>query len=219
MADFKVIIPHIKKSEGGFSRAKTDTASQKTAPYTTTAYNANTRKIETANDWHTNKGVTWETFSNNAKLGYVVNQATWEQMPDSVWNLIFKKIYWDKIGGDQIKNQAIANYLADWSWIAYHATAVKNAQQVLNRLFGYKLNTDGVIGTNTINAINSVNATEFLKALKAEQIDFYNQVVKANPAQQANMKGWLNRVNDAYNFSAKYINVIAISAGTILFFL
>jgi len=174
------------------SRAKTDTASKKPAPYKTT-YNG-----VTASDWHTNKGITWETFSTNGKLGYVVNQTNWETMPDNIWNLIFKKIYWDNVGGDALKSQAIANYLADWSWGAYYVTAVKNLQQVLNRSFGYKLAEDGKIGRTTIAAANKVDAAKLLVALKNEQIDFYNQVVRNNPAQSANYKGWINRVNALY---------------------
>lgn len=219
MANYELIIPHILKAEGGMSRAKTDTASRKPAPYKTTAFNSNTRRTETASDWHTNKGITWETFSSNARLGYVVNQANWEKMPKSIWKLIFKKIYWDNVGGDQIKSQAIANYLADWSWGAYFVTAVKNAQQVLTRSFGYKLATDGKAGPATIAAINAVNPARFLEELRKEHLDFYAQVVKANPSQAANIKGWTNRVNDLYNLSAKYLTTTtAISIGSIFFF-
>jgi hypothetical protein len=218
MADFRVIIPHIKKAEGGMSRAKTDTASAKPAPYKTTAYNSNTRRTETASDWHTNKGITWETFSTNGKLGYVVNQANWEKMPDAIWELIYKKIYWDMIGGDFIKSQAIANYLADWSWGAYYITAVKNAQQVLNRSFGYKLTEDGKIGPSTLAAINAVNPATFLELLRKEHLDFYAQVVKRNPSQAANIRGWTARVNDLYALSAKYLTTTtAIGIGSVFF--
>ncbi|MES2379743.1 MAG: putative peptidoglycan-binding domain-containing protein [Bacteroidota bacterium] len=214
MADYRIIIPHIKKSEGGMSRRKADTASKKPAPYLTTAYNANTRKTETARDWHTNKGITWETFSTNGtKLGYVVNQKNWETMPDSIWVPIFKKIYWDGVGGDQLKSQAIANYLADWSWGAYYTTAVKNLQQVLNRSFGNNLEAKGEIGPLTIAATNKVNPAQLLDLLKAEHLDFYAQVVKANPSQQSNLEGWQNRVDDLYALSKQYLTPVKVTVG------
>jgi lysozyme family protein len=206
MADYRVIIPHILKSEGGLSRATTDTASKDPCP---TPYKGVT-------GYHTNKGVTYTTWKH---FFGTKNDARFFAMSAADWELIFKKGYWDTIKGDEIKNQAIANYLADWSWGAYYVTAIKNAQQVLNRSFGYKLATDGKIGPSTLAAINAVNPTKFLELLRQEHLDFYAQIVKNNPSQSVYIKGWTARVNELYAVSQKYLTVTAISLGAVFFLL
>lgn len=207
MANYKNVIPFILKWEGGLSRAKTDNASANPAPFTTRARDVNQRgaPFVTANDWHTNKGVIWPTFEFYSKrLGYQPSQKNWEEMPMPIWERIFKAGYWDKVQGDKLKTQAIADLLADWYW-GSGTWAVRNLQQVLNRSFGYKLKEDGVMGASTLEAANKVDQKRLFDLLHAEKLDYYRQLGGAN------LKGWTNRANEFYN---KYKDtILAAGAG------
>lgn len=207
MADFNLLIPIVKKWEGGLSKDKTDTAS---------AY-----PVPDGSGYHTNKGLTWKVFEAVAKkYGYVATPKLFYEMPDSVWVPIFKGQYWDVIGGDKIKSLGVAFFLMDWGWGSGPNTAVMQLQQVLNRNYKLGLKVDGVMGTNTIASTNAVDPTKLLQLLKAERIDFYNQIVKNNPSQSKWLKGWLNRTNDIFAFATKNILPVGGSiVGALLFFL
>ena len=208
MADYRNVIPTILKWEGGLSRNPNDTASRVPAPW---PFNGVT-------GWHTNKGVTYATFSSLApRLGYKNDADTFFTMPSNVWGLIFKNGYWDKVQGDKIKSQAVANLLADWYW-GSGSNAVKNLQQVLNRSFGYKLAEDGIMGPKTLEATNKVDAKKLFDLLHAEKVDFYNQIVKNDPSQQTFLKGWLNRAADLYAANKDIINTGGGIAVAALFF-
>ena len=63
---------------------------------------------------NTSYGITWDEFKKNANsLGYIANCDNFINMPDSIYNVIFKKIHWDSIKGDKIKNQGVANSLVE----------------------------------------------------------------------------------------------------------
>ena len=73
MANYRNIVSFIKSKEGGLSSATTDTASRNPAP----CGNGSNGK-----PYHTNKGVTWETFSSNASsLGYTASCSNFLNMP------------------------------------------------------------------------------------------------------------------------------------------
>ena len=214
MANPNIIVPHILAHEGGLSRAKTDSASLHPAPYTTTAKDwSNGGQLLTKNDWHTNKGVTWQTFNHGSTmLGYEVNQSNWEKMPQAIWQKIYKLLYWDALHGDQILNQAIANVLAEWSWLSGN-NAVKNLQQVLNRApFQKGLTVDGSMGPKTLAATNQVNQAQLYQLLVAEYADYVKQIGNNSPA---NLPGWTSRLNDLIKFSTPYVAPIA---GALVFF-
>ena len=79
MANLSLAIPYIQKWEGGLSRATTDTASKNPSPY---EHNGKT-------GWHTNKGITWGTFTDLAlKLGIAISPFNFLQMPDFIWRKI-----------------------------------------------------------------------------------------------------------------------------------
>ena len=64
---------------------------------------------------NTSYGVTWDEFVFNAdSLGYEASCENFKNMPDTIYNVIFKKVFWDSIQGDKIKNQGIANSLVEY---------------------------------------------------------------------------------------------------------
>jgi len=208
MADYKIVIPFILKWEGGLSRATTDTASRNPSPCT---FNGQT-------GWHTNKGVTWATFTTLAsRLGYAATCTNFQRMPEDIWGKIFKVGFWDAIGGDQIKSQAIANVAADFAWGAGPFRAVQRLQMAVNNISSNKIAVDGKIGPRTIAAVNNTNQL----ALFNEYTKLKDQFYKNLPGQEANQRGWSNRHNDLLEFSKKYIFPIGggLLAAALIFFL
>ncbi len=84
MANYKNIIPFIQQQEGGLSKAITDTASAHPVP--------------DGSGYHTNKGITWQTWSGVFGTGADSIQRFYN-MSEEDWETIYKKYYWDSING------------------------------------------------------------------------------------------------------------------------
>lgn len=106
---------------------------------------------------------------------------------------IAKKLYWDAVRGDEIKNQSIAEFIFDWGYNSGPKTAIKKVQDVLD------LTQDGVIGPKTLGAINSANQEELFEKLQERRKLFFISIVAANPSQEKFLKGWLIR-NNSFKF-------------------
>ena len=108
--------------------------------------------------------------------------------------VFYKSIQWDTIDGDQIQNQSIANFMADWGVNAGMSTPVKHAQKVLS------LDVDGKMGPHTLAAINSVDGPLFFSKMQAEREQFYMDVVTRNPQDKKFLNEWLQR-NQSFKYS------------------
>jgi hypothetical protein len=107
MADYKKVVSLFRKKRKGFSNQSF--GSQETECDLGTSYNPFLHK-EVKND--TSFGIDWATFKLYAdELGYSPTCENFKSMPIGIYNVIFKKRFWDSIGGDKIKNQGIANIL------------------------------------------------------------------------------------------------------------
>lgn len=203
MADIKEIIPHTKKWEGGLSRATSDTASQFPSPY----------YYRGVYGWHTNKGITYQTFKEGSKnLGYIDSLENFIFMPDEIWLKIAKNLYWDKLNLDALNSQAIAQILFSWTWASGYGWR--------NRVQKYLQSKNIVWDKDQIKSVSD----KFNQLIKAqgerktfdELVDQYKQFyISLN--QPANIKGWLNRLEDLKSFSESFIKKNAGSiGGTIL---
>lgn len=106
---------------------------------------------------------------------------------------IAKPFYWDKVQGDKIKSQSVAEFLADWAYIS----GVKAAVKRLQRLMG--LEDDGKLGPLSLKSINQADSESLFNLLKAAREAFFRAIVKSNPSQKVFLKGWLNR-NNSFKF-------------------
>lgn len=106
---------------------------------------------------------------------------------------ITKAAYWDKMKGDAIKSQAVANQLLDF-YFHVPGYAGKVLQTVVNgALVASKsdtdlLNPDGIIGQKTIDALNGVTAVceaAVANALKQTRLKFYQYTTNRLPATDA----------------------------------
>jgi lysozyme family protein len=193
LAKYKDIIPFIREVEGGLSRAKSDTASR----------NPSSCVHNGVKGWHTNKGVTWETFSSNAsKLGYNPSCSNFLKMPDRIWEKIYKKSYWDTFDLDNSKSQVVANAIVSWTWGSGNGGAYNSLRKFLNTRYGY----------NYPSGYSYSRAKELTKALNElaekhgekkifEQLNDWRKAYFISINQPTNLKGWLNRLEKfkAYN--------------------
>lgn len=179
MAVHTNIVPFIKKWEGGLSRHSNDGASKFPCP---TPYNG-------LSGWHTNKGITYEVW---VKYFGTNNDNRFFTMSDADWAVIFKNGYWDKVKGDEIKHQSIANVLVSWAWGSGPKTAILNLQKAI----GFKgKDVDGIIGPMTLGAINSqVDEECFFNMLCNYRESWFRRIATGKNA--VFLTGWLNRLND-----------------------
>jgi lysozyme family protein len=191
MADYKNIISFIKTKEGGKSSATTDTASRNPSP----CGNGSNGK-----PYHTNKGVTWSTFSSNASsLGYSASCSNFLNMPDEIWGKIYKQSYWNPMQGDRIKNQAIANTFVEMAWGSGIGGATKFLKQFFTKY--YNKSFDNI--TQIVDYVNKLDnegkSPELFEKLYAFRGDKY---VSLN--QPSNLKGWMNRLDSFYALNKPY---------------
>ena len=163
MADYRNIIPFIKRFEGGYVNHPNDKGGC------------------------TNMGVTISTFRQ-----YYGRNKTCEdlrKLTEEQWQYIFKKGFWDRIQGDKIECQSVANMMADYVW-ASGVYGIKYVQKLLG------VSADGLIGSKTLQAINSYpSSKELFERIRQRRLDHFDAIVKNNPSQKVFLKGWKRRVN------------------------
>lgn len=134
----------------------------------------------------TNKGITLNTYRS-----FFSNYKTVEDLKnisDEQVRTIYKHGYWDKIKGDSINNQSVANLLCDFAVNSGAVRAIRYAQALLG------VSVDGVFGNKTLNALNAANQPLFFKQLKEQRKAFYHQIVNNNASQSKFLNGWLRRL-------------------------
>lgn len=200
MADYKNIIPFIKRAEGGLSSATTDTASRNPSP----CGNGKNGK-----PYHTNKGIQWITFKGLAsKGGYSATCSNFLNMPDSVWNKVYKTGFWDAIKGDQIKNQAIANTFVEMTWgsglgCSNFPKCKSGTIPFLNQFFKryYNVNLSSV--NEFVDYVNKLDeqgkSSELFEKLNQFRANKYKAL-----NQPKNLQGWLNRLSGFYILNKPY---------------
>lgn len=104
MADYKQLVPIVKKFEGGMSNHPNDKGGC------------------------TNSGVTIATY--RFHFGKNKTCSDLKKMTNEEWNYIFKQCYWDKWKADSINNQSIANLVVDWYWTS-GVWGIKYVQRIL----------------------------------------------------------------------------------------
>ena len=131
----------------------------------------------------TNRGVTLATF--RKWYGADKTVADLKAMTDCQWCRIMRS-YWDTVKGDCIKNQSIADLVADW-----HINAGVKAIKRIQRMFG--CTADGIVGKVTLSYLNSPNPEAIFYRIRDERENYYLDIVKNDPSQRVFLNGWLRR--------------------------
>lgn len=169
MANHKLLIPHIRRWEGGFVSDPDDLGGA------------------------TNKGITYDTLKRFYRWrGYPMpSLGDLRRLTDEQWEEIYKLLYWDKCRGDEIRSQNVANMLVDWFWHSgTHAT------KAVQGIVGVKV--DGIIGPRSIGAINAREPRRLFEEVKQDRIEFYKRICVTRPRNKKFLRGWLNRVKSLH---------------------
>jgi len=187
MADYRKPIKFIKRLEGDLSRAKTDSAYNSCQSGCTAKH-----KGVTASDWHTKRGVTHCTFDSWAdKKGIPQNQRCdmFINMTDDTWADIWKTMFWDKAKADEIKSQAIAEYLVNGKW--GNPSTANNFLEIALKQNGFS-NADRNDIDSLVSSVNKIDSN-------AKELKVFNDMVDARVAWLHSLsgsstnKGWFKR--------------------------
>ena len=119
-------------------------------------------------------------------------------------NEFYRVEFWDKIRGDQIQDQAVADEIFDTSinmGIYQAVTFLQTALNCLNRNqknYG-DISEDGDLGANTLTALGNHLAAEkgdhavLMKLMNLLQGMHYVQYTRKHPDQEHFLRGWLKR--------------------------
>lgn len=137
-------------------------------------------------------GITYNTYSQWCKMTGK-GKPTAESMVAMTledWLSVYKTLFWDKIHGDRIGSQRVADMLVDWCWTSGVPWPVRRVQGILC------IRQDGIVGSQTIYELNCWNGDLLVEDIKKERIDYYEGIAKRNHTQAKFLQGWINRTND-----------------------
>jgi len=109
--------------------------------------------------------------------GYPVTENQMRALTESEALQIYKVKYWDKVKGDEIKSQVIADFAADMKSSA-GGNGIKQLQKALNDM-GESLSVDGVVGPLTLAAINrrvEQNEAKLNNLFRKNMISYYKGI-------------------------------------------
>lgn len=171
MADFKKALKIVLDNEGGYSNRQDDKGGETYCGIS---------RVNNPN-W-----TGWPIVDKHKPLKRY-QKITGEPALDAAIEAIYKVAYWNKVWGENIKDQKIAEMMFDWFVTSgYHA--VEAIQRIVD------VRPDGVMGTRTVTGINNYPGN-LKEAYKQARIQFYKNIAKRTPAQAVNLEGWLTRVN------------------------
>lgn len=233
MANFKDILSHVAKWEGSCGSDPVDNALKlghsgvlgKDVPSEYQTFS--TRKYPN-NYVHTCKGVIWATYvAYCSKVKKTPNAQEFIKMPKSLWEDIIYYVFWKPRDLDNLKSQALANFIFDVYWGSGTGGAKPTMRALQNELnkHGAKLTADGVVGKGTIEAINKYTKDgkdgDREKQLLKVMYDARKEHLSRMDDAWKYLKGWTNRLNALYERSlgmvgaatATGLGVILIAAG------
>lgn len=177
MASFEQAIKGTFKAEGGFQNHAEDNANY-----------VNGILIGT------NKGISAQGYYSFYKK--VPSVEDMKNLTEEQAMKIFKWNYWDKIGGDNINNQSVAELMFQFV-IGSGASQLSDLKDIANAVYGTEVlkETDTAFTKAECDFINLLDQSKYHAALKEWRMNLYDIIVKRNPAKQKFLKGWQNRLN------------------------
>jgi len=171
MANFQVFIPLVLDVEKGYQNQVSDSGN----------YRSDGVRVGT------NRGISAKVYE--AWIGRLPSIADMKAISVETAKNIYKSWYWDKLKGDAIADQNVANIIIDMAVNSGAFAAGKLLQRTLNEYFQKTLTVDGVVGNQTIAAVNSVNGQALFDKIKIERKAFYLDL-----NDYTNINGWLDRL-------------------------
>lgn len=177
MASFEQAIKGTFKAEGGFQNHAEDNANY-----------VNGILIGT------NKGISAQGYYSFYRKVPSVDDM--KNLTEEQAKKIFKGNYWDKVNGDNINNQSVAELMFQYV-IGSGASQLSDLKDIANGVHGSEFlkETDTMFTNGEAEFINNLDQAKYHAALKAWRMDLYDAIVKRNPAKAKFLKGWQNRLN------------------------
>lgn len=172
MADFKQALQLVLQNEGGYVNDPNDAGGE---TYKGIARNMNS-------NW-----IGWTLIDIQKKQSnFPANLANSSELNSEIEHF-YKINYWDKVKGDNLNDQRVANNIFDFAVNAGVSTSSVLAQKVA------EVKEDGVIGNKSIEAINKLDPEMFLAFFTLAKIARYIDIVKKRPTNQKYFYGWVRR--------------------------
>jgi lysozyme family protein len=197
MANFREAFDISKKNEGGWVNDSKDAGKE--------TYRGISRVYFPS--W-----IGWPYIDTLKKSGVIHTNYTSDKLDDYA-STFYKSQFWDKLKGDSIKNQDVANLIYDHS-LSGADRSISMVKAVLNKKFGTNLGETGTMNDGTIEALNKVDQGKFFDEYKKARLDFfkysaaqlskkdsiyYDIFYKYNSSPKASnarfVEGWEDRVN------------------------
>lgn len=109
-----------------------------------------------------------------------------QDVPAQLVRDFYKFDYWDKILGDEIQSQSIAQTIFD-----FHVNAGTVARKLAQLVVG--VTPDGAFGPKTLAALNAYDPDKFVMAYALAKIARYRDIVTRDRSQSKFLLGWINR--------------------------
>lgn len=206
MADFNKYYPHLSSSEGGYSADPKD----KSAAAYPSKYKMTTGQWK-GYPVHTNKGITFRTFTANAKkVGLQPTTEAFINLTYEQAKRFYKLLFWDAIRGDEIKRQGVAEILAE----AFIGSLVGGKQMVKDlqsfmRTIKIPVKYTGKIDTQTIQAINYTppvyGDSKYEYWLIGAMTDARLRYLRSLPVFASFGNTWTRRVNSTKERAESYV--------------
>jgi lysozyme family protein len=101
---------------------------------------------------------------------------------------IYKREYWDKVRGDDILSQDLAEIIFDSAVNMGEKTTIKLLQSAI------PMNTiDGIFGPKTLNCVNGLPPDDTIKSFILLKIARYVKICETDASQKKYFFGWIRR--------------------------
>ena len=138
-----------------------------------------------------------DTLDHGGETKYGVSQKAYPDL--DIRNLseeqakdIYRRDYWNRVKGDEIQSQIVAETIFDVCVNMGVAGGSKLAQKTLAIE-----PADGIIGPQSLAAINAANEDLFIAKFALAKIQRYTEICQADSSQKKYLLGWLNRTLDS----------------------
>ena len=158
MASYEHFKASIQEAEGGYQNLVNDKGN----------YNSLKQRVGT------NYGVSAKFYER--VIGFPPSMEDMKAITQQEAHMLFKNEFWDKMGGDNIDNQAVAELIVDHAINANPYVTAKMIQRTLNTDFNKGLVVDGVVGAKTIAALNSVDQYIFFQKFADARLAYYKRL-------------------------------------------
>lgn len=194
MADFLTAYNVLAQNEGGYANVSDDAGGE--------TYRGISRVYHP--DWSG-----WAWIDNyKASNGSISRGTIFPQLEGAVQEFV-RNNYWNKIQGDLIQNQQVANMVLDFCYQS------GQGPKEINIALG--LPSVNTITNDTINTMNA-NATQAFNAIKQQRISYYETLNDEGDISDNDIQGVLARVMRLASPQAIGITVGAIAVVSTLFF-